>query len=97
HSIGVQEKQVFRALFTFQMPYLPSGDYSIAVALAEGTQADHIQHHWMDEALIFKCECSHVTHGLLGIPMENIRIHLESEETVSLTASAKKIISRTSN
>ncbi|WP_392710163.1 ABC transporter ATP-binding protein [Rhizobium ruizarguesonis] len=64
----------FRARFAFQMPYLPSGDYAIATALAEGTQADHRQHHWVDEALIFHCESSHVTHGLIGLPMSEINL-----------------------
>ncbi|MCP2218499.1 MULTISPECIES: ABC transporter ATP-binding protein [Bradyrhizobium] len=89
-SIGVLENQVFRALFTFQMPYLPTGNYSISTALAEGTQADHAQHHWLDEALIFRCEGSHVTHGLIGIPMQDIRINFEPEETVS-SSSADRV------
>jgi len=64
----------FRALFSFQMPYLPTGDYSVVVALAEGTQDQHAQHHWVDDALLFRCENSHVTHGLIGLPMEAIQI-----------------------
>lgn len=88
-SIGVQENQVFRALFTFQMPYLPTGNYSISTALAEGTQTDHVQHYWLDEALIFRCEGSHVSHGLIGIPMQGIQIHLESEETAPLAADTR--------
>jgi len=67
-----------RALFTFQMPYMPSGDYSIATALAEGTQSEHRQHHWVDEALIFHCESSHVTHGIIGLPMADIQLIHES-------------------
>lgn len=62
------------ARFKFQMPFLPSGDFSIAVALAEGTQAEHVQHHWIDEALIFKVHSSHVAQGLVGIPMLEIKI-----------------------
>ncbi|UUP18239.1 ABC transporter ATP-binding protein [Nitratireductor thuwali] len=76
-STIVQENEEFRALFTFQMPYLPAGDYTIAAALAEGTQADHVQHHWVDEALIFRCEGSHLRYGisgLIGIPMNDISI-----------------------
>jgi lipopolysaccharide transport system ATP-binding protein len=72
--VSLHEGEEFVARFSFQMPYLPSGDYAVAIALAEGTQASHTQHHWVDEALIFRCESSHVTHGLVGIPMEKIEL-----------------------
>jgi lipopolysaccharide transport system ATP-binding protein len=63
-----------QAEFTFLMPILPQGDYSINAAIANGTQDDHIQHHWMHDAVLFKSESSSVTTGLIGIPMQ--RIHL---------------------
>ncbi|MBK1836046.1 ABC transporter ATP-binding protein [Azospirillum sp. YIM B02556] len=66
--------QNFTARFRFQMPYLPSGDFSITVALAEGTQNDHVQHHWIEDALFFKVHSSHVVQGLVGIPMLDIAI-----------------------
>jgi lipopolysaccharide transport system ATP-binding protein len=68
------EGERFTASFTFQMPYLPAGDYAVATALAQGTQSDHIQHHWVDESLIFHCEGSHVAQGLIGLPMHRIAI-----------------------
>jgi lipopolysaccharide transport system ATP-binding protein len=64
----------FRARFSFQMPYLPNGDYAVTAALADGTQSDHLQHHWVDEALMFRCESSHVASGLIGLPMHDIRL-----------------------
>ncbi|MCG5238968.1 ABC transporter ATP-binding protein [Azospirillum doebereinerae] len=60
--------------FRFQLPYLPSGDFSVTVAIAEGTQADHVQHHWIEDALFFKVHSSHVVQGLVGIPMLGIAI-----------------------
>jgi lipopolysaccharide transport system ATP-binding protein len=64
----------FVASFQFQMPYLPPGDYVITVAVANGTQEDHENHHWLHDALSIKVEHSHVCHGLVGIPMQNIEI-----------------------
>lgn len=64
----------FAARFHFQMPYLPSGDFAVTVALAEGSQTDHVQHHWIDDALFFKVHASHVVRGLVGIPMLDIAI-----------------------
>ncbi|MNF02293.1 hypothetical protein D3C80_2014220 [compost metagenome] len=63
------------------MPYLPTGDYSVVVALSDGTQDDHVHHHWIEDALIFKVHSSHITRGLVGIPMLGIRMDVHQSET----------------
>jgi lipopolysaccharide transport system ATP-binding protein len=63
-----------QARFKFRMPILPSGDYSIDVALASGSQDDHTHQHWIHDALIFKASESTMRHGLVGIPMHSIEI-----------------------
>ncbi|WP_114395858.1 ABC transporter ATP-binding protein [Oleisolibacter albus] len=67
------------ARFRFQMPYLPSGDFSILVAMADGTQASHVQHHWIDDALFFHVQTSHVVKGLVGLPMVDIALQADLE------------------
>ncbi|MCG7600470.1 ABC transporter ATP-binding protein [Halomonas sp. McH1-25] len=74
--LSVQPGEAFRALFEFRMPILPMGQYSIGVALADGTQNDHRQHHWIHDALIVTSHASSLAHGLVGLPMR--RIALES-------------------
>jgi lipopolysaccharide transport system ATP-binding protein len=64
------------AEFTFYMPILPAGDYAIDVAIAEGTQEQHVQHHWIHSALLFKSESSSVTTGLIGVPMTHIGLNI---------------------
>jgi len=64
----------FQAEFEFRMPILPIGDYSITVALAEGSQQEHIQHHWIHDAILLKSHSSSVSTGLIGVPMKNIRM-----------------------
>ncbi|MDX1411296.1 MAG: ABC transporter ATP-binding protein [Nitrospirales bacterium] len=66
--------QSFQARFHFQMPYLPTGDFSVVAAVAEGTQEDHVQHHWIDDALFFRVHTSHVARGLIGVPMMTIEL-----------------------
>jgi lipopolysaccharide transport system ATP-binding protein len=51
------------------MPILPHGDYSVTVAIAEGTQEDNVQQHWIHDALVIKSLSSSVCTGLVGIPM----------------------------
>jgi len=63
------------AEFQFQMPFLPTGDFSITVAAAEGTQESHRQHHWIDDALFFRVHASHVARGLIGVPMLRIGLY----------------------
>jgi len=62
------------ARFEFRLPLLPTGDYSIGVALADGSQDDHIQHHWVHDALVIKAHASSVCFGLIGVPMKKITL-----------------------
>lgn len=64
----------FKASFEFRLPILPNGDYSLTAAIAEGTQDDHVQHHWLHDGLIIRVHASSVCPGLIGIPMKNIFI-----------------------
>ena len=70
------------ARFAFIMPYLPTGDYSMVCAIANGTQEDHVQQHWIDDALLFHVSSSHVVRGLCGIPMHGIELSASSREGV---------------
>jgi lipopolysaccharide transport system ATP-binding protein len=66
--------QVWATSFTFQMPILPRGDYAITVAVADGTQEDNVQHHWIHDALVIRSVSSSVCTGLVGIPMLDINM-----------------------
>jgi lipopolysaccharide transport system ATP-binding protein len=72
--LHVASENDFTATFTFRMPILPLGDYSFCVAVAEGSQHDHIQHHWMHDALIIKSHATSITTGLVGLPMLDISL-----------------------
>jgi len=76
-----QEGSELQADFVFFMPLLPAGDYSIAIAIANGTQEIHEQHHWIHDAVLFKSESSSVASGLIGIPM--LEVNLQSLETTT--------------
>jgi lipopolysaccharide transport system ATP-binding protein len=77
HPVSAMPDTVLKAGFTFRMPILPQGDYSISVAIAEGTQDNHIQHHWLHDALFFKSHSSSHSHGLVGIPMHQIELQVD--------------------
>lgn len=64
----------FRSCFRFVMPILRAGDYSIDVAVADGSQVDHVQQLWVNDALTLKSMTSSVCTGLIGVPMEDITL-----------------------
>lgn len=65
---------LFTARFEFRMPTLPSGTYLVDVAVASGTQDDHVQHQWVRDVLQFRTVDETMRHGLVGIPMRSISL-----------------------
>jgi lipopolysaccharide transport system ATP-binding protein len=76
----VDSDSVFRAVFTFRMPVLPSGEYSFAIAVAEGTQASHVQHQWIHDAILLTSVSTSVPTGLMGIPMRAISLDILADQ-----------------
>ena len=70
-----------QAEFTFVMPILPAGNYSVNTAIANGTQEQHVQHHWIHDAIVFRSESSSVSTGLIGIPMHHTRLERSKRPT----------------
>ena len=75
-DIVIEKGGNLSARFSFQMPILPVGDYTIAAAIATGTQVDHCQQHWIHDALVIKSVSSSVSTGLVGIPMYQINLEV---------------------
>lgn len=66
--------QRFSGSFDFRLPVLAVGDYSIDVAIAEGTQENHVQHHRIHDGLIFRSHASSTCFGLFSVPMRAMRV-----------------------
>ncbi len=80
---GVGER--LAASFQFVMPLLPAGDYTVTLGFADGTQDDHLMHHWIHDALTFKSVTTSVSTGLVGVPMDEISlVRLPGAGVVSL-------------
>ncbi len=73
-SLAVEPGAVLQARFSFRMPYLLRGDYSICVGVADGTPEVHTQHHWINDVLIFKSVQRYSHRGLLGLSDMNVRL-----------------------
>ena len=62
------------ARFTFVMPKLTPGEYAVGVAIADGTQVSHVQHHWIHEALVIRSVATGVVNALMAIPMLDVSV-----------------------
>jgi lipopolysaccharide transport system ATP-binding protein len=65
----------FVAELEFMMPVLHAGDYSLSVALAEGTQEHHVQYHWIHDALTFSSNPSELCFGLIAVELLHVELH----------------------
>ena len=74
NAVKISEGKDFIARFKFRMPIMPSGDYTIGVAIANGTQDSHVIHSWVHDAIAFKSHSTSVSAGLVGIPMIDIEL-----------------------
>lgn len=72
------QNTVNRIRFSFDLPLLASGDYTITVSLAAGTQTEHIQHHWVHDILNFKAQAD--PHLLGQFSLDEIHCHQQSLE-----------------
>ncbi len=76
-KIEIVRGDLLIAEFDFKVPILPPGDYSISAAIATGSQQEHEQQHWIHDALMIKSVTSSVSTGLVGIPMQKIKLRME--------------------
>lgn len=60
------------AAFHFKLPILAVGDYSIVGAIANGTLHEHVQLHWMHDAVLFKVVATSIDGVIVGAPLEKI-------------------------
>ncbi len=45
--------------FDFKFPHILNGEYTLSPAIAEGTLKDHVQHHFIHDAYVFRVNSDH--------------------------------------
>jgi len=66
----------------FVFPNIKNGDYTLTIALSDGTQDNHIQQHWVHDAVVLKVfnyKEIYKRSGLLILDQDNINIDLLSK------------------
>jgi lipopolysaccharide transport system ATP-binding protein len=74
-ALPVQAGERFTAEFTFRLPMLPNGDYSVMTSLADGDLYNHVQHHWLHDSLLLHVVSSKVRYGLVGVEFKNVNFY----------------------
>jgi lipopolysaccharide transport system ATP-binding protein len=74
-ELPVQAGEHFAAEFTFRLPMLPNGDYSVMTSLADGDLYNHVQHHWLHDSLLLHVVSSKVRYGLVGVEFKNMNFY----------------------
>lgn len=72
----VSQGSTLIAEFCFRMPLLSSGEFSLDVAVATGTQLEHTHQCWVHDAIEFRVSNNSI-HGLVGVPMTHIGMRIE--------------------
>jgi len=77
NPVTVNAGSEFSAEFMFCLPMLPNGHYAVMASVANGSLNDHIQHHWLHDALIIDVVSSKVRWGLVGIPFNEVVLKVD--------------------
>ena len=72
--VPLKAGEKLKAVFEFEMPRLPSGEYAMHAAIADGTQDEHVQHQWFHNCLTMTSLYHGKTGVLVGIPMYDISL-----------------------
>ena len=71
--LAVAANKTIVAEFEFVMPIIAAGEYSVSPAIADGTQENHVQLCWVNDAMIFTVHSTSCM-GMMGFPMKRIEM-----------------------
>ncbi|OIR10713.1 teichoic acids export ATP-binding protein TagH [mine drainage metagenome] len=83
HSL-VGAGQEFEAEFVFRLPMLQNGEYMMMVSLADGDTLNHVQHHYLHDAMLITVYSSKIKFGIVGIPFEFVSLAIDSGPAFSI-------------
>ncbi|MDM9587707.1 ABC transporter ATP-binding protein [Pseudomonas plecoglossicida] len=72
--VRVEKNNLLESAFHFKLPILAVGDYSIVAAVANGTLAEHVQLHWLHDALLFKVVATSIDGVIVGATLDKISL-----------------------
>ena len=74
--------EIMAANFVFTMPLLAAGEYSVTSSIASGSLQQPNILHWVNDSLILVSQCTSISAGIAGVPMQSITLErMENENT----------------
>jgi lipopolysaccharide transport system ATP-binding protein len=70
-----------KATFSFRMPILPIGSYSVDAAIASGDDLTHVQIEWKHDVMVIESISSSTSTGLVGVPMRSISLEIQKAQS----------------
>jgi lipopolysaccharide transport system ATP-binding protein len=80
HPISIPKESDFDAEFTFVLPMLPNGQYAVMASVAGGSLYNHVQHHFLHDALILTVSSSKIRWGLVGLNFQQVTLKMSNDE-----------------
>jgi len=71
------------AIFTFRLPILPSGNYAVDVAIADGSPPDFVQLQWAHDVFVLESKTSSVIRALIGLSFDGIELRNKRLDTTN--------------
>lgn len=71
-NMATRDGDMLVASFVFRLPLLPNGSYSMTVSIADGDPYNHVQHHWLHDAVLINVVSPRLRYGLVGIPFDAV-------------------------
>lgn len=81
-TFHLKENDMATVSFVFQLPLLSAGRYSMTLAVATGSIAEHVQHHWLHDALMFDVH-SAVGGVVFALPSSRANIAINTDQAVA--------------
>lgn len=66
---------LYETVFSFEFPVLPSGDYTVSVAVADGDFFQHQQLVWRHDVLVLRVVSDRFRYGLIGLSDTKVWVH----------------------
>jgi lipopolysaccharide transport system ATP-binding protein len=72
--VKAKSGEVVEAVFTFRMPILRRGSYTVDVAVAEGSPPEVVQLQWLHDAFGLESHASSILDGLVGLIFDSVEL-----------------------
>lgn len=84
NPFAANPNEVVKGVFTFRLPILPPGSYTVDVAIADGIPPNVTQLQWLHDAFSLESHTSSVVSGLVGLVCDSIELHGQANESTNV-------------